>query len=143
LPKFNFEKIIKAERNKVFEIASNYKDFEKKLPEFFPSIRVRSVRGDTAVVEEHVSLSGREIIMMTKHVTKYPDIHEVFVIGGDAKGSHVIERYQSIPEGTKISVEADIKLQGKLKIVGFFAKNKIKNDFIKIMDAFAKIAERE
>jgi len=143
LPKFNFEKIIKAERNKVFEITANYKDFQKILPQYFPSIRVRSVRGDTAVVEEHVSLSGREIIMMTKHITKYPEIHEVFVIGGDAKGSHVVERYQSIPEGTKITVQADIKLQGKLKILGFFAKNKIKNGFTKIMDEFAKIAERQ
>ena len=98
MPKFNFEKIIKAERNKVFEIAANYEDFQKTLPQYFPSIRVRSVRGDTAVVEEHVSLSGKEIVMMTKHITKYPEIHEVFVIGGDAKGSHVVERYQSIPQ---------------------------------------------
>ena len=143
MPKFNFEKIIKAERNKVFEIVANYEGFQKTLPQYFPSIRIRSVRGDTAVVEEHVRLSGREIVMMTKHVTKYPEIHEVFVIGGDAKGSHVVEHYQSIPEGTKITVNADIKLQGKLKIAGFFAKNKIKNGFTKIMDEFAKIAENQ
>ncbi len=143
MPKFSFKKTIKADRNKVFDTAANFQKFEKTLPKYFPSIRVRSVRGDTAVVEEHIRLAGKEIVMMTKHVTKYPEIHEVFVIGGDAKGSHIIERYESIPEGTKIIVEADFKLQGKLKIVGFFGKNKIKEGFSKIMDEFAKIAEEE
>ena len=140
--KINFEKIVKAERNHVFDIAANYEDFQKTLPKYFPSIRVRSVRGDTAVVEEHIRISGRELVMMTKHVTKYPELHEVFVIGGDAKGSHIIEKYQSVPEGTKITVHAELKLIGILKLARFFGKNKIKKGMVKIMDEFAQIAEK-
>ena len=142
LPKINFEKTVKAERNKVFDIAANYEQFQKILPKYFPSIRICSVRGNTAVVEEHMRGAGRELIMMTKHVTKYPELHEVFIIGGDAKGSHIIERYESIKDGTKITVEADLNLSGSLKIVAFFSKAKIKKEFTKIMDEFAKIAEQ-
>ena len=142
MPKISFEKIIKADRNTVFDIAANYEEFQKTLPKYFPSIRVRSVRGDIAVVEEHVRLAGKEIVMMTKHITKYPEIHEVFVIGGDAKGSHIVERYESIKEGTKITVDADLKLRGPLKLAAFFGKSKIKKGFSKIMDEFAKIAEK-
>jgi len=141
LPKIHFEKIIKAERNKVFGIATNYEEFQKKIPEYFTSIRIRSVRDNVAVIEEHIKLAGKELVMMTKHVTKYPETHEIFVIGGDAKGSHILEHYQSVTEGTKISVDADIKLKGVLKIVGFFGKKKIANGFITMMDEFAKIAE--
>ena len=101
------------------------------------------MRDDIAIVEEHVMLAGRELVMMTKHVTTTPELHEVFVIGGDAKGSHIVERYEIIPKGTKITVYADLKLHGKLKLAAFFGKDKIKNDFVKIMDEFAKIAERE
>ena len=101
------------------------------------------MRDDIAIVEEHIMLAGRELVMMTKHVTKPPELHEVFVIGGDAKGSHIVERYEIIPKGTKITVYADLKLHGKLKLAAFFGKGKIKNDFVKIMDEFAKIAERE
>ena len=142
LPKINFEKIIKAERNKVFDIAANYEQFQKILPKYFPSIRVLSVRDNTSVVEEHVRIAGRELVMMTKHVTKYPELHEVFVIGGDAKGSYIIERYESIKDGTKITVEADLNLSGPLKIVAFFGRSKIKKGFTKIMDEFANIAEQ-
>ncbi len=65
LPKFSFEKTIKAERKKVFDTAANFKEFEKTLPKYFPSIRIRSVRGDIAIVEEHVRLAAKEIVMMT------------------------------------------------------------------------------
>ena len=141
MPKINFEKIVKAERNKVFNIAANFEQFHKTLPEYFPSIRIHSTRGNIAVVEEHVRIAGLEMVMMTKHVTHYPEVHEVFVIGGDAKGSHIIERYESIQEGTKITFDANLKLSGLLKIAVFFRKDKIKKSFTKIMDEFAKIAE--
>ena len=142
MPKISFEKIIKADRKKVFDIAANYEEFEKTLPKYFPSIKVKSVRDNVAVVEEHVRVSGKELVMMTKHVTKYPELHEVFVIGGDAKGSHIVERYKSVPEGTKITVQADLKLKGPLKLAAFFGKSKIKKGFETIMDEFAKIAEK-
>ncbi len=141
MPKIHFEKIIKAERNKVFDIATNYEEFQKKIPEYFTSIRIRSVRDNVAVIEEHIKIAGKELVMMTKHVTKYPETHEIFVIGGDAKGSHILEQYQSVTEGTKITVDADIKLKGVLKIIGFFGKGKIVKGFTMIMDEFAKIAE--
>lgn len=141
MPKIHFEKIVNADRNKVFDIAANFEEFQKTLPEYFTSIRVRSSRDNVSVVEEHVKISGKELVMMTKHVTKYPEIHEVFVIGGDAKGSHIVEKYESVGAGTKITVNADIKLKGMLKIAGFFGKGKITKGFITIMDEFAKIAE--
>lgn len=141
MPKIHFEKIVKADRNRVFDIAANYEEFEKTLPKYFPSIRVRSQRDNVAVVEEHLRVAGKELVMMTKHVTTYPELHEVFVIGGDAKGSIITEKYETVPEGTKIIVDADIKLKGVMKIAGLFGKKKILNSFSKIMDEFAKIAE--
>ena len=141
MPKIHFEKIVKADRKKVFNIAANYEEFQNTLPEYFTSIRVRSTRDNVAVVEEHVKISGKELVMMTKHVTHYPETHEVFVIGGDAKGSHIVEKYESVDGDTKITVDADIKLKGVLKIAGFFGRGNILKGFSKIMDEFAIIAE--
>ncbi len=141
MPKINFEKIIKAERKKVFETISNYEQFQNTLPKRFPSIRVLSVRDNVAVVEQHIRISGKELVMMTKHITQYPQLHEVFVIGGDAKGSHFIEKYESVSEGTKVTVDADIKLKGALRLAGFFAKSKIQKDLEMIIDEFSKIVE--
>ena len=70
-----------------FEIFSNFENYQKLLPQHFPSVRVRSIRNDIAVVEEHMILGDKELVIMAKHVSqKTCYLHEVFVIGGDAKG---------------------------------------------------------
>jgi len=141
LKKISFEKTVKAKREKVFKIVTDYEAFQKLLPQYFSSVRVRSTRGNVSVVEEHLNLAGKELVMMTKHVKKEPQLHDVFVIGGDGKGSHISEKYEETSNGTKITVEADIKLKGILKLAGFLGKSRIENSLIEIMDEFAKIAE--
>ena len=141
MPKIIFEKIIKADRKKVFELTTNYENFQKILPQYYPSIRVISVRGNVSVVEEHLQIAGQELVMMAKHVIDEPILHEIFIIGGDAKGTHIIKRYESIPHGTKLTIEIDWKLKGMMKISNFFGKNKVLNDYSKIIDEFAVIAE--
>ncbi len=141
MAKFSLEQIVYAKRETVYEILSNYENYQKLIPQHFPSVRVRSVRGNTSVVEEHMNLGGLELVIMAKHVTKEPVLHEVFVIGGDAKGSYIKQQFIEISEGTKIIVDVDLKLKGKMKMSGIFGKNKFEQDYAKILDDFAKIAE--
>ncbi len=65
----------------------------------------------------------------------------IFVIGGDAKGTHITEKYEKIGETTRLVVDADIKLGGFLKILSIFSRKKIKTEFNQIMDEFTKLAE--
>jgi coenzyme Q-binding protein COQ10 len=141
LPRHIIEKIIKSDRNRVFEIVTNYTNFQKILPQYFPSVRVISIRGNVSVVEEHMRIAEREFVMMVKHVIDEPTLHEIFVIGGDAKGTHIIKRFESIPQGTKMIIEVDWKLKGMTKLIYFFNKTNVLREYSKILDAFALIAE--
>ncbi len=141
MSKFSLEKTVHAKRETVYERLSNYENYEKLVPQHFPSVRVRSVRGNISVVEEHMNLGDRELVIMAKHVTKEPVLHEIFVIGGDAKGTHIKQQFIEISDGTKIIVDVDFKLKGKMKISSMLGKNKIEQDYAKILDDFVKIAE--
>lgn len=141
MPKIIFEKIIKADRKKVFEITSNFENFQKILPQYYPSIRIVSVRGNTSVVEEHLRITGRELVMMAKHVIDKPISHEIFIIGGDSKGTHITYHYEHIPNGTKLIVEVNWKLKGMLKLSSVFGKSNFSKEYSKIIDEFALIAE--
>jgi len=141
LPKFSIDKIVCAQRSSVFEIFSNFENYQKLLPRHFPSVRVRSIRNDIAVVEEHMMLGDKELVIMAKHVSQPPLLHEVFVIGGDAKGSYIKEQFLDHSDGTKILVDVDLKLKGKMKISELFAKNNLQENYAKILDDFVKIAE--
>jgi len=138
LAKFVFEKIIKADRKKVFDITTNYENYQKILPQYYPSTRTISVRGNHSLVEEHLRIGGEELVIMAKHVTDEPISHELFIVGGDAKGTHITSRYEQLPNGTKLTLEVEWKVKGIKKL---FGKDKIPNEYSKIIDEFAIIAE--
>ena len=140
MPKFTLEKIVNAKREIVFDILSNYENYQKLLPRHFPSVRVRSVRGNISVVEEHMNLGDQEFIIMAKHVAEKPTIHEVFVIGGDAKGSYIKQQFLEISKKTKIIVNVDWK-QGKMRVSRIFGKKNFEKYYADILDDFAKISE--
>ena len=138
MPKFYFEKTVNEERGKVFTLFTDYEQIQKTLPMHFPSVTIRSTRGNTAVIEEHVRMADFEFVMMTKHFTKFPETHEISVIGGDSKGTQIVERYESVPEGTKISVNVVLKF-GLLKISLYFKTKKIEKSLIQIYEDLASM----
>ena len=131
MPKFSLEKIVKNNRNEVFEIFSNFENYQRIIPQHYPSVRIRSMRGDVSVVEEHLILGNLELLIMTKHVSQKPILHEVIVIGGDAKGSRIRQEFIELEKGTKILVDVDLKFKGKMKISTMFGKNNFKQDLIR------------
>ncbi len=136
-------KIIKAERSKVFNIITDFENLPNRLPEFFNSIKIVSKEGNVTIIEESVKVAGRDITQTTKHILTPPEKHEVLVMTGDAKDSHIVETYENVSEGTRVTVDGDFKLSGKLKLVGFVAKRKIEKNINEVMDALAKIVEHE
>ncbi|MFQ5440399.1 MAG: SRPBCC family protein [Nitrosopumilaceae archaeon] len=141
MPKFSLEKIVDAKRNEVYSVLSNYENYEKLFPQHFPSVRVRSVRNNTSVVEEHIVLGDQELVIMAKHVRDEPNLHEIFVIGGDLKGSYFKHVFLELSEKTKIIVDIDLKLKGKMKISFAFKKNKFEKSYSKILNDFIKVIE--
>jgi coenzyme Q-binding protein COQ10 len=138
---FSLEKIIHAKRKDVFKIFSNYEDYEKLVPQFFPSIRIRSVRGNIAVVEEHFKLGDLELVLMSKHIATPFILHEVYVIGGKSKGSYIKQEFVEIPEGTKILINVDLKLTGLMKIPKVLDKSKLIENYSNLLNDLTILCE--
>ena len=90
MPRFSLTTVANAGLEFTYEAVCSPGSYQNLIPHHYPSVRVMSVRGDTSVAEEHVVLGGRELVIMAKHVATPPYRHETFVIGGDAKGSHIV-----------------------------------------------------
>jgi coenzyme Q-binding protein COQ10 len=78
---------------------------------------------------------------MAKHVVDEPNSHEIFIVGGDVKGTHITEKYEQTPDGTRIVVTVDFKPKGSMRLGGIFGKIKVENEFSRIMDELILIAE--
>jgi ribosome-associated toxin RatA of RatAB toxin-antitoxin module len=128
MPKVKVEKIIKANREKIFNLVTDFENLSQRFPQFFKSVKVISREGNTVTTEDLAVMAGREVHQTTKHILTSPQVDEVYLLSGDAKDSHIVTKYETIPEGTKVTVEGDFKLAGKLKLVGFMAKERQKKE---------------
>ena len=141
MPKVKVERMIKANREKIFDLVTDFENLSTKFPQFFKSIKVLSREGNTVTTEDHSVIGGREIHQTTKHILTRPHIDEVYILSGDAKDSHIVTTYETVTEGTKIIVDGDFKLAGKLKLIGFMAKGKIENGINQVFDEFSRAVE--
>lgn len=141
MPKIKVEKTIKADREKIFKMVTDFENLPNKFPQFFKSVKVTSRDGNTVTTEDHAVMAGREVHQATKHILTPPEVDEVYLLSGDAKDSHIVTRYSSVPEGTKVTVDGDFKLAGKLKLVGFMAKGKIEKSVEEVIEEFGRVVE--
>ena len=125
----------------VFGCATRYEELVKILPEYYVSVTVKSTRGAVSVVEEHLQLGSRRISMMTKHVAEFP-VHDMFVIGGDIKGSSITEKYFEHGDKTRIAVNTDIKISAVKKLSEYITKDTIQDHFEQMSLALVVAAAR-
>ena len=109
--KISFEREINADIEKAFDIITNFENFEKLFPEFYPSILIKSVRDESSLVAEHLKLHDTEFIIMSKHFFSRPNTHVMRVVGGDIKGSSINESFSADNGKTilKVTAELDVK----------------------------------
>ena len=117
MTKITFEKIAKSNPDKVFDVISNFENYEKLFPDYYPSVRIKSVRDESSLVAEHLKLHDNEFVIMAKHFNDPPYRHEMRVVGGDIKGSYIIEKIIPFESQTKIIVEAEINTGKRFSIL--------------------------
>ena len=117
MTKITFERTISSDPKKVFDVISNFENYEKLLPNYYPLIRIKSVRDESSLVAEHLRLHDKEFVIMAKHFNDPPHRHEMRVVGGDIKGSYIIEKIIPFESHTKIIVEAEINTGKRFSIL--------------------------
>ena len=115
--KITFERTIRSDPKKVFDIISNFENYERLFPDYYPSVRIKSVRDESSLVAEHLRLHDKEFVIMAKHFNDPPHRHEMRVVGGDIKGSYIIEKIIPFESQTKIIVEAEINTGKRFSIL--------------------------
>ena len=141
MSKFSFVKMVDVDRDKFFAISTNYENFKKILPNYFKELKIIESSGNKTKIFETLNFLGRTVDVTTEHIIEKPDRHIVKMLDGQAKGTIFDELYEKDGNGTKVTINVNFVLQGSLKILGMFAKQKIKNSMELVLDEFADYAK--
>jgi len=144
MSKFNLVQKSNLHRDLIFKISTDVENFHKVMPEYFKSLKIIQNSSNEKIVLESIDFLGRKIDIKTKHVIIQPNLHEVFILTGPAKGTSFIEKYESGSTGTDISIVVDLKLNGFLKFIPFLKllllkkMNSVMSEFIVCAESYSK-----
>ena len=143
MPKFAFSKTVDVDRDLIFQINTDFQNFTKILPEYFKELKIIESVGNTTRIQEKLQFLGRTIDVLTEHVVEKPDRHVVRMLDGQARGTVFDEIYEIRGKKTEIIINVDLVLHGGLKILGAFAKGKIKHNMNAVMDEFVNYSRSQ
>ena len=107
----SFQRQINADIEKSFKILSDFENFQKLFPQFYPSILIKSIRDESSLVAEHLKLHDKEFVIMSKHFLTPFTTHEMRVVGGDMKGSKITETLSTEGDTTTLNVDAELNVK--------------------------------
>ncbi|MDI1495605.1 MAG: hypothetical protein K8823_913 [Cenarchaeum symbiont of Oopsacas minuta] len=136
-----FEKKIKSDVERAFKISTDYANLNNVTNKFYTLANVRSSRENATIVSHRVNILDKSLAVMIKHVVEKPYVHKSHWVGGDAKGSIVIEMYEKSENGTVLYVDAKLKLPITLAIKSIFSFKKLESNLHQMADGIALAAE--
>lgn len=107
---------IRAPAERAFGVATAYDSLHESMPCHYAMSRTRSRRGRVAVVQARMIVAGAEWSVMARHTEDAPRRHETAIIGGDGRGSTIVETYDGRGETTLLTVRASLRRRGPLGI---------------------------
>lgn len=106
----------RAPAGRAFGVATAYDSLHESLPLHYAMSRTRSRRGPVAVVQARMRVAGAEWSVMARHTEDAPRRHETAVIGGDGRGTVIVETYEARGDETVITVRASLRRRGPLGV---------------------------
>jgi len=140
--KFSHTVEVFVPRNKLFRATTEFENYPKFIPKY-KSVEIISKEGNTITTEDEIIIKGKSTKQKVKHTLYEPQKHLIEILSGNAKGSMIEEIFEETSSGTMVTINADYKLQGVLKLVGFALKGKFKYALENIIMDFADHVESE
>ena len=138
---FVLKKESKADRDKLYSVSIDVKNFPNIMPKYFKSIVILKSIENKILVNEKIYFLKSFLKIQTKHVIIHPEIHEVHIVSGPLNGSSFVEHYDKTSNGTTVTIKVHIKFNGLLKIFSPL-KFLLKKQMNKVMDEFLESAEK-
>ena len=143
MPDFNFEMTLSADPKKLFELVTNYENYQEVFPDQLKNVNIVS-RNDFEVITKEVLtfntyFKNTELYQKTSHNVHYPKLFSN-VIEGPFKGTVVKVTFDELDGGSKVTVNAELKISLKYKILSPIIKNKYKNILTSLLYKMNNIA---
>ena len=143
MSKFNFEMTLPADSRKLFALVTDYENYQKVFPDQLKEVSVISRDGSVVITKEVLTFNtyfkNTELYQKTSHNVHYPKLSSN-VIEGPFKGTVVKVTFGELDGGCKVTINVELKISLKYKILSPIIKNKYKNILTSLLYKMNNIA---
>ena len=143
MPDFNFEMTLSADPKKLIELVTNYENFQKVFPDQLKNVSIVSRNNFEVITKEVLTFNtyfkNTELYQKTSHNVHYPKLSSN-VIEGPFKGTVVKVTFGELDGGCKVTINVELKISLKYKILSPIIKNKYKNILTSLLYKMNNIA---
>ena len=134
--KLVFSKEVGVDSEKLIDIATDY----ELIPKLFPVeiIGIENIN-DSVIITEKVSFYKFGFLQKSSHIEKENCVLTK-ILTGPLSGSIISLSYEKTNSGTKIIVDAELKLSLKYRLLGSFIKKRYKKALSRILNETASLA---
>jgi hypothetical protein len=139
----DFSLTLSSPKHKLIELAINYADFPKYLPDQIKSVEIIEKTSFFTITEESLHLSSvisKSFVQRTKHYVLQDDLLKSEILSGPAKGSVIELKFSETENGTSVFVKVDVKLGLQYKFLLPLIKKSYKTFFMGILYKMHAIA---
>ncbi len=133
-------RVIRARPERAFEVATQYDALPESMPDHYIVSETRSRRQNVSVVHARFMLAGRECNVLAKHTEYRPHSHEIAIIGGDCRGSRIVETYEPLGDSTRLTIRADIRRRRFFDLRASVSKRDLETWLYGIADSIERAA---
>jgi len=143
MPDFNFEMTLSADPKKLFELVTNYENYQEVFPDQLKNVSIVS-RNDFEVITKEVLtfntyFKNTELYQKTSHNVHYPKLSSN-VIEGPFKGTVVKVTFGELDGGCKVTINVELKISLKYKFLSPIIKSKYKTILTSLLYKMNNIA---
>ena len=143
MPDFNFEMTLSADPKKLFELVTNYENYQKVFPDQLKNVSIVSRNNFEVITKEVLTFNtyfkNTELYQKTSHNAQYP-ILSSDVIEGPFKGTIIQVTFDELDGGSKVTVNAELKISLKYKFLSPIIKSKYKTILTSLLYKMNNIA---
>jgi len=120
MSKIEFIIELPSTKEQLMPVITDYESYSTYLPDQLKNVRILEKNGHEIVTQEEIFFSNilkKPFLQKSSHKLIDSKTHESRIISGPANGSTLIIFFDDIDNGTKITVNIDLKLSLKAKFL--------------------------
>jgi len=132
----SFSKIVDVDKQKIFNIMADVENYPRVLPRNIVSVNILEQTPNELLAEETIIEIGITSKLLVKHTLLPYEQHIIEIMDGDAKGTKIIQKFETIGNKTKLSTDAKFTFDGVLIPFQYLPKNQLIHSMDSIISNF-------